>query len=217
MTCIHMTTITNQVRLRDDGSLARSLAHLSGRCQSAVNVKQAQDVPVRRRTVGLFHISPRCFPFKKRNVVGNPIEIKITPEMKYVRACPCRLALRNGRSGPVQLTGLGTATLGVFRSACGRELLKPFEHTGALRAGMSLRLCGWTRQPIRGERRASGRVVFARGPEVTDGGQSGRGATFQGYLPLLPAAMWPCLFLTEKTPRHSNGTVDLLGDQHVHF
>lgn len=52
---------TNDIDNQSDaaaGRAARSLAHLSRRCQSTVNVKQAQYVPVRCQPDGFLHISP---------------------------------------------------------------------------------------------------------------------------------------------------------------
>lgn len=156
---------------------------------------------------------PVFFPFKKRNVVANPIEIESHRKLNmFARVRVAWLFDRPVRSGPVQLTGWAPLSsgvpLGLWQSRSNTPCATCRDEFTTLRLDAAAN-----------QRRAQGKWAGClRARARSDGRRAERaGSAIPGFPPLLPAAMWPCLFLTEKTPRHSNGTVDLLRDQHVYF
>lgn len=72
-------------------SIDRMWAHLSRWCQSAVNVKETQDVSVRREPVGFFHFSPSFFYL---NSSSSPVRSKEKHTGNELFACdPTRVSV----------------------------------------------------------------------------------------------------------------------------
>lgn len=152
-------------------------------------------------------IFPYFPPLELRYVFVNPVKNHTGNEIALILVS---LDSSSGRSGPVRSApadwgwALGSAPHGVPLR----------ERAGAV----------WTRREIRAWRSgwlcsrggsqseaSAGQVggLFTCAARVTDGGQ--RRADRERHSRVSSqAAMWLCLFITEKTPRHSCGSVDLL-------